>query len=80
MAEAKKFFPNHPPSPRPFLDFSRTREVGTQDSSGNFMTFFRRCLLALLILAAAPAAAAGDADWLYRGSDIPRDEGWTVGP
>ncbi|MFC7499054.1 M16 family metallopeptidase [Enterovirga sp. GCM10030262] len=43
------------------------------------MTFLRRCLLALLILAAAPAAAAGDADWLYRGSDIPRDEAWTFG-
>jgi len=40
---------------------------------------FRRILLALLIIAGTPALAAGDADWLYRGSDIPRDPAWTFG-
>jgi zinc protease len=43
------------------------------------MILFRRCLLALLLLVSAPALAAGDADWLYRGSDIPRDPAWTFG-
>ena len=45
------------------------------------MTFLSRCLFAFLVLLAAPASAlaAGDADWLYRGSDIPRDPAWTFG-
>ena len=43
------------------------------------MPLLRRLLLALLLLAAAPALAGGDADWLYRGSDMPRDAGWTFG-
>jgi zinc protease len=43
------------------------------------MILFRRCLLALLLLVSAPAPAAGDSDWLYRGSDIPRDPAWTFG-
>ncbi|PWG03148.1 M16 family metallopeptidase [Sphingosinicella humi] len=44
------------------------------------MPFLQRCLLALLlILVTVPAHAAGDPDWLYRGSDIPRDEAWTFG-
>jgi zinc protease len=43
------------------------------------MTLLRRILLALLLLTGAPALAAGDADWLYRGSDIPRDPAWTFG-
>lgn len=44
------------------------------------MSLLQRCLLALLfILVTTPAQAAGDADWLYRGSDIPRDEAWTFG-
>lgn len=43
------------------------------------MTLFRRCLLAFLVLAAAPAQAAGDRNWLYRGSDIAPDPAWTFG-
>ena len=48
------------------------------------MTFLRRYLLAFLAILAAPAQAApaqpaGDPDWLYRGSDIPRDPAWTFG-
>ena len=43
------------------------------------MLLLRRCFLALLILVSAPALAAGDADWLYRGSDIPRDPAWIFG-
>ncbi|HEX8443397.1 MAG TPA: insulinase family protein [Allosphingosinicella sp.] len=43
------------------------------------MNLLRRFLLAFLILTGAPALAAGDADWLYRGSDIPRDPAWTFG-
>jgi len=39
----------------------------------------RRCLLALLILVAAPAYAAGDSNWFYRGTDIPPDPAWTFG-
>jgi zinc protease len=38
-----------------------------------------RFLLAFLLLTGTPALAAGDADWLYRGSDIPRDPAWTFG-
>ena len=41
------------------------------------MTLFRPFLIALLLLIAPPALAqSGDADWLYRGSDIARDPGW----
>ncbi|MFL6858238.1 MAG: M16 family metallopeptidase, partial [Allosphingosinicella sp.] len=36
-------------------------------------------LLLLAFLVAAPAWAGGDANWLYRGSDMPRDAGWTFG-
>ncbi|HEV2748457.1 MAG TPA: pitrilysin family protein, partial [Allosphingosinicella sp.] len=43
------------------------------------MSLLRRCFLAFLLLAAAPAFAEGDADWLYRGSDIARDPAWTFG-
>ncbi|MEA3054258.1 MAG: zinc protease [Sphingomonadales bacterium] len=43
------------------------------------MHLLRRCLLALLILAAAPAWAVGDAGWFYRGSDIAPDPAWTFG-
>jgi zinc protease len=43
------------------------------------MNLLRRFLLAFLILTGAPALAAGDTDWLYRGSDIPRDPAWTFG-
>lgn len=56
------------------------------------MRFLRTAGLALLLLAtfplqaqppaAAPAPAApasGDADWFYRGSDIPRDPAWRFG-
>ncbi len=48
------------------------------------MTFLPRCLLAFLAILAAPAQAApaqpaSDPDWLYRGSDIPRDPAWTFG-
>ena len=39
----------------------------------------RRLLLLLALLAAAPASATGDTDWLYRGSDMPRDAAWTFG-
>ncbi len=44
------------------------------------MTLFRHFLLALLLLIAPPALAqSGDADWLYRGSDIARDPAWRFG-
>ena len=43
------------------------------------MHILRQIFLAFLILTGAPALAAGDADWLYRGSDIPRDPAWTFG-
>ena len=43
------------------------------------MHLLRQCLLALLLLLAAPAYAAGDGDWFYRGSDIPPDRAWTFG-
>jgi zinc protease len=43
------------------------------------MTLLRRCFLTLLLIVGTPALAAGDADWLYRGSDIPRDQAWTFG-
>jgi zinc protease len=43
------------------------------------MTLFRRCFLIFLLIVSTPAMAAGDADWLYRGSDIPRDSAWTFG-
>jgi zinc protease len=43
------------------------------------MLLLRRCLLALLILFAAPAQAAGDTNWFYRGSDIPPDPAWIFG-
>ncbi len=52
------------------------------------MQFLRAAGLALLLLFAAPlpaqppapaAQASGDADWLYRGSDIPRDPAWRFG-
>jgi zinc protease len=39
----------------------------------------RRLFLALLILVAAPAWAAGDAGWFYRNSDIAPDPAWTFG-
>ena len=39
----------------------------------------RAFLLALLILVAAPAWAAGDSNWFYRGTDIPPDPAWTFG-
>ena len=43
------------------------------------MIILRRIFLAFLLLVPAPAFAAGDADWLYRGSDIARDPAWTFG-
>ncbi|HEX8126427.1 MAG TPA: insulinase family protein [Allosphingosinicella sp.] len=43
------------------------------------MLLLRRCLLAFLILVAAPAWAAGDSTWFYRNSDIPPDPAWTFG-
>ena len=43
------------------------------------MTLLRCFLLAFVLLAAMPLQAAGDADWLYRGSDIPRDPAWRFG-
>jgi len=44
------------------------------------MPLFRSILLALALLVAAPALAQnGDADWLYRGSDIARDPAWRFG-
>src|ERR1700709_1974786 len=43
------------------------------------MTILRRCLLALLILVAAPVQAAGDAGWFYRGSATPPHPAWTFG-
>jgi len=44
------------------------------------MTVLRSILLAFALLLAVPAAAqGGDADWLYRGSDIARDPAWRFG-
>jgi zinc protease len=48
------------------------------------MTLLRSAFLALLLLIGAPAFAQpappqGDADWLYRGSDIARDPAWRFG-
>ena len=44
------------------------------------MPLLRSILLALALLTAIPAPAqTGDADWLYRGSDIARDPAWTFG-
>src|SRR5688572_30772003 len=43
------------------------------------MTFLRSFLLAFILLVAVPVQAAGDADWLYQGSDIPRDPAWRFG-
>jgi zinc protease len=44
------------------------------------MTLLRSILLVFALLAAVPAVAqAGDADWLYRGSDIARDPEWRFG-
>lgn len=39
----------------------------------------RRCFLALLLVIAIPAQAAGDGSWFYQGSDIPQDKAWTFG-
>ncbi|HEU0100235.1 MAG TPA: insulinase family protein [Allosphingosinicella sp.] len=39
----------------------------------------RRLFLALLLIAAAPAWAAGDSGWFYRNSDIAPDPAWTFG-
>ncbi|HEX9932574.1 MAG TPA: insulinase family protein, partial [Allosphingosinicella sp.] len=44
------------------------------------MPLLRSLLLALALLVAPPAfAQSGDADWLYRGSDIARDPAWRFG-
>jgi zinc protease len=43
------------------------------------MPLLRRCLLVLLLIVAAPAWAAGDTNWFYRGSDIQPDPAWTFG-
>jgi zinc protease len=44
------------------------------------MTFLRALLLAFSLLLAPPLLAqSGDADWLYRGSDIARDPAWRFG-
>ena len=44
------------------------------------MPLLRSLVLALALLIAAPALAqSGDADWLYRGSDIARDPAWRFG-
>ena len=55
------------------------------------MQFLRNVSLAFLLLVAGPALAqppatasqpapnSGDTDWLYRGSDIPRDPAWRFG-
>jgi zinc protease len=44
------------------------------------MLLLRSILLAFALLTAAPALAqSGDADWLYRGSDIARDPAWRFG-
>jgi zinc protease len=39
----------------------------------------RRCLLALFLLLAAPAWAAGDSRWFYKDTDIQPDPAWTFG-
>ncbi|HEY0043407.1 MAG TPA: insulinase family protein [Allosphingosinicella sp.] len=40
---------------------------------------FRRCLLAMMIVLAAPVQAAGDGGWFYRGTDITPDPAWVFG-
>jgi zinc protease len=39
----------------------------------------RRAFLALLLVAAAPALAEGDANWFYKNTDIARDPAWRFG-
>jgi zinc protease len=39
----------------------------------------RTCFLALLLLVAEPAWAAGDSTWFYKNSDIAPDPAWTFG-
>ncbi|HZG07966.1 MAG TPA: insulinase family protein [Allosphingosinicella sp.] len=43
------------------------------------MPFIRRAFFALLLLVAAPALAAGDTNWFYRGTDIAPDPAWRFG-
>ncbi len=44
------------------------------------MSFLRPLFLAIALFTAVPALAqSGDADWLYRGSDIERDPAWRFG-
>ncbi|HVQ08800.1 MAG TPA: insulinase family protein [Allosphingosinicella sp.] len=44
------------------------------------MILLRAAFLTFLLLVSVPAfAQRGDADWLYRGSDIARDPAWTFG-
>src|SRR5262245_43379824 len=44
------------------------------------MLLLRRCFLAFLLLFAVPLTAAPDtSDWLYHGSDIPKDPAWQLG-
>jgi zinc protease len=43
------------------------------------MPLLRRCLLALLLLVAAPVQAAGDSSWFYKNTDIAPDPAWTFG-
>ncbi len=43
------------------------------------MLLFRGCLLLLLLFSSPGNAAFGDSDWLYRGSDLPRDSSWQLG-
>jgi zinc protease len=43
------------------------------------MKFLRSCALAFLLIVGAPALAAGDASWFYKGSDITPDPAWTFG-
>jgi len=43
------------------------------------MAFLRSLVFAFLIIAVPASAQSGDADWLYRGSDIARDPAWRFG-
>jgi len=59
-------------------------DIPTRLSQKPPMTLLRSAFLAFLLLVSAPAFAQtgterGDADWLYRGSDIARDPAWRFG-
>lgn len=61
-----------------FLSFIQSQADPKQSRAG-LMSVVRSLFLAFVLIVAAPVQAAGDADWFYRGSDIPRDPAWRFG-